>query len=46
MRDKDCRLNVYYQDSANEPTKDKLWCNFVYHIRRINIRANSVQVEV
>ena len=46
MRDKDCRLNVYYQDSANAPTKDKLWCNFVYHIRRINIRADSVQLEV
>ncbi len=46
MRDKDCRLNVYYQDSTNGPTKDKLWCNFVYHIRRINIRADSVQLEV
>ena len=46
MRGKDCRLNVYYQDTANAPTKDKLWCNFVYHIRRINIRADSIQVEV
>ena len=46
MRQKDCRLNVYYQDAANAPTKDKLWCNFVHHIRRINIRANSIQVEV
>jgi len=46
MRDKDCRLNVYYQDSANAPTKDKLWVNLVYHIRRINIRADSVQLEV
>ena len=46
MRDKDCRLNVYYQDSANAPSKDKLWCSFVYHIRRINIRSDSVQLEV
>tara|TARA_R110000796_G_scaffold54578_1_gene127524 strand:- start:2119 stop:3849 length:1731 start_codon:yes stop_codon:yes gene_type:complete len=46
MRNKDCRLNVYYQDSANAPTKNKLWCNFVYHIRRINIRSNSISVEV
>jgi len=46
MRGKDCRLNVYYQDTANAPAKDKLWCNFVYHIRRINIRADSIQVEV
>ena len=46
MRGKDCRLNVYYQDTANAPTKDKLWCIFCYHIRRINIRADSIQVEV
>lgn len=46
MVGKDCRLNVYYQDSANAPTKDMLWCNFVYHIRRINIRADSISVEV
>jgi hypothetical protein len=46
MRGKDCRLNVYYQDTANAPKKDKLWCSFIYHIRRINIRADSITVEV
>jgi hypothetical protein len=46
MRNKDCRLNVHFQDVANAPTKDKLWCNFVYHVRRINIRADSISVEV
>lgn len=48
MRGKDCRLNVLYQNSAADgaPGFDKLWCNFVYHIRRINIRADSIQVEV
>jgi len=48
MRGKDCRLNVLYQNSAasGAPGFDKLWCNFVYHIRRINIRADSIQVEV
>jgi hypothetical protein len=46
MRNKDTRLNVYYQDVSNPPEKDMLWCNFVYHIRRINIRADSIQVEV
>ena len=48
MRGKDCRLNVLYQNAAagGEPDFDKLWCNFVYHIRRINIRADSVTVEV
>jgi len=46
MRNKDCRLNVHYQDVSNPPEKDMLWCNFVYHLRRINIRADSIQVEV
>ena len=46
MQGKDTRLNVYYQDTAAAPTKDKLWCSFVYHLRRINIRADSIQVEV
>lgn len=46
MRNKDCRLNVFYQDTVEAPTKDKLWCSFVHHIRRINIRSNSIMVEV
>ena len=46
MRQKDFRLNVLYQDVTNAPSKPKLWCNFVYHIRRINIRADSIQLEV
>ena len=46
MRGKDTRLNVYYQDTTNPPEKDVLWCNFVYHIRRISIRADSIQMEV
>ena len=46
MRNKDCRLNVYYQDVASPPEKDLLWCNFVYHLRRINIRSDSIQVEI
>ncbi len=46
MRNKDCRLNVHYQDVASPPEKDMLWCNFVYHLRRINIRSDSISVEV
>ena len=46
MIGKDCRLNVHYQDVANAPSKDMNWCNFVYHVRRINIRADSISVEV
>ena len=46
MIGKDCRLNVQYQDPDHQPTKDMNWCNFVYHVRRINIRADSISVEV
>ena len=46
MIGKDCRLNVHYQDVANAPSKDMNWCNMVYHVRRINIRADSISVEV
>jgi len=46
MRDKDCRLNVRYQDTLHAPDKDKLWCIFVYHLRRINIRQGSITIEV
>jgi hypothetical protein len=46
MRQKDLRLNVHYQDVANPPEKDMLWCNFVYHLRRIVIRGDGISVEV
>ena len=46
MRNKDLRLNVHYQDVANPPEKDMLWCNFVYHLRRIVIRGDGISVEV
>ena len=46
MRNKDLRLNVHYQDVTNPPEKDMLWCNFVYHLRRIVIRGDGIQVEV
>ena len=46
MRNKDCRLNVHYQDVSNPPEKDMLWCNFVYHLRRIVIRGDGIQIEV
>lgn len=46
MRNKDLRLNVHYQDVANPPEKDMLWCNFVYHLRRIVIRGDGISIEV
>lgn len=42
-RNKDFNLQVNYQGTA--PTKNKLWNNFVFHLRRINISGNSVDVE-
>jgi hypothetical protein len=46
MRNKDCRLNVHYQDVNNPPEKDMLWCSFVYHLRRIVIRGDGITVEI
>mgnify|MGYP003119519061 CR=1 FL=1 len=44
-RNKDFNLQVNYQQ-ADAPTKPKLWHNFVYHIRRLNIQGENVSVEV
>ena len=43
-RGKDFNLMVNYQDTA--PTKNKLWYNFVFALRRINIKGDSVSVVV
>lgn len=42
-RNKDFNLQVNYQGTT--PTKNKLWNNFVFHLRRINIRGDSIAVE-
>ncbi len=42
-RNKDFNLQVNYQGTT--PTKNKLWNNFVFHLRRINIRGDSISVE-
>jgi len=43
-RGKDFNLQVNYQGTA--PTKNHLWNNFVYHLRRIVIKGDSVSVIV
>jgi hypothetical protein len=43
-RNRDFNLQLNYGGTA--PTKDKLWNNFVFHLRRIEITANSVMVVV
>ena len=43
-RGKDFNLQVNY--SGTQPSKNKLWNNFVYHLRRIVIKGDSVSVIV
>lgn len=43
-RNKDFTLNVNYQGTT--PTKNKLWNNYCFHLRRIYIRGDSISFEV
>mgnify|MGYP003650096245 CR=1 FL=1 len=42
-RNKDFNLQVNYEED-DAPTKPHLWCMFVAHIRRIEMKNNSVQL--
>ena len=44
-RNRDFNLQVNYQETA-APEKPKLWKNYVYHIRRLMIKGESIAVEV
>ena len=44
-RGKDFNLQVNYE-KTEAPTKNKLWCNFVHHIRRIVIRGDAISLEI
>ncbi len=44
-RNRDFNLQVNYQQTT-APTKSHLWCMFVAHIRRIEIKNNSVQLVI
>jgi len=44
-RNKDFSLQINYNE-ATAPTKNKLWLSYVYHIRRIEVSGESVQVIV
>ncbi len=43
-RNKDFNLQVNYQETT-APTKNHLWNNFVFHLRRIMIKGDSVAIE-
>ena len=42
-RNKDFNLQVNYEGTT--PSKTKLWNNYCFHLRRINIRGDSISVE-
>ena len=44
-RNKDFNLQVNYQET-NGPTKAHLWKCYCFHIRRLNIRGDSISVDV
>jgi len=44
-RNKDFVLQVNYQET-NAPSKPKLWKNYVFHLRRLVIKGDSVNVEI
>lgn len=44
-RGKDFNLQIEYSETTS-PEKNKLWHNFVHHIRRLEIKGNAVQVIV
>jgi len=45
-RGKDFNLQVEYTDATNPQTKDKLWNNFVSHLRRLEIKNGGLSVMV
>ena len=42
----DFNLQLEYQESANAPTKNKLWNIYIGHLRRLAIRGDSIRLEV
>jgi hypothetical protein len=44
-RGRDFNLQVNYE-KTEAPNKNKLWCNFVHHIRRLVIKGNMISLEI
>jgi hypothetical protein len=44
-RGRDFNLQVNYE-KTDSPNKNKLWHNFVHHIRRLVIRGNAISLEI
>jgi len=45
-RGKDFNLQLEYNEADAPPTKNKLWCNFVSHLRRIEFRGDGISLQV
>ena len=44
-RNKDFNLQLEY-NGTQAPIKNKLWCNFVAHLRRIVFKGDGISLEV
>jgi hypothetical protein len=44
-RGKDFNLQVSYEES-DAPAKNKLWHNFVFHVRRLSVKGNQISINV
>ena len=45
LRGKDFSLQVEYQESQ-VPVKNKLWMNYVAHLRRIVVKGDAISLEI
>ena len=45
LRNKDLQVLLRYEDLAFQPTKNKIYNNFVFHIRKLIIRNGTVAIE-
>ena len=45
LRNKDLQVLLRYEDLAFQPTKNKIYMNFVFHIRKLIIRNGSTAIQ-
>jgi hypothetical protein len=47
LRGRDFSLQVQYDaEDASHPAKNKLWMNWVAHLRRIVVKGDSIMIEI
>jgi len=45
LRNKDLQVLLRYEDLSFQPEKNKIFNNFVFHIRKLVIRNGGVSIE-